>query len=420
MMRFLLLLLFLSTLTMSYAQDQYTFFTDRRFFKQSDLIGYRFVPGKMEIPQVSKKSLEAGEVSIGITKENLFVKGPNIDGNYNISKIQSTEYGYKFELMNARNPAVQGHLKIILTKGAFADALVFKKDNKSPEMIFPLPEMEKSYRDKEKAFFTDWGEMLVEFPEDIWGKQFRPFMRINMNPKRQQRLYAKDSVSVSFVKKVKVIEKGKDKEEAVADEAEPVIEIAEEVVTEEAIAMESPEVKQEEAGNDSPFFSSPAPKKKEESGSSSPFFSTPKPKKEEAGNDSPFFSSPTKKETEPEEEHVPIDEVKMVVDPDAIPPIGEEEIVEEMKRRKKVKIEERYFINIKSLIKYQDGTSVLKDQMFPIKDWTERMDESAKPGEEKYQIEFEGNNGKIFYLYLNDERFVSSFEWKNEKLLVRD
>lgn len=411
-----------------FAQDNFSFFTDRRFFEPHDLIGYQFVPNKMEIPKESKSTLKAGQVSFGITNKNLYVKGEGVKGVYNINNINSTDYGYILNLLDPRNPASKGHLKVILTKGAYADALVFKKDVNEKEIIFVLPDISEKAKISEKAYFTDWGEMMLEFPEDIWGQTIRPFIRITKNPKIQQRLFASDSVKITFEHLITEIDKTKaTKEEMLAMIEESTEGKPADVVKEEVVEEKEEMVKVAEESNDSPFFSNPAPKEEEES-SSSPFFSSPTVKKEETTNDSPFFTSPKKEEkavsTEQESDIGEIAEEREVVDleldPDAVPPIGEEEIKADKIRKGKVKIIENYFIKIKSFVQYDDGTSEIKEDAYPIKKWVERADENAKPGEEKFQIEFQGEKGKVFHLYLTTERTIARFEWNNQNLLVRD
>jgi len=409
------------------AQENYSFLTDRRFFEPTDLVGYQFVPQKMEIPQESKTNLKAGAVSFGITNKNLYVKGEGIKGVYNINNINATDYGYKLDLLNPRNPASTGHLKVILTKGAYADALVFKKDNNAKEIIFVLPEISDAGRTAEKAFFTDWGEVKLEFPEDVWGQKIRPFIRITQGPKIQERLFASDSVKIYFEHVITEIDKSKPSKEVVAAVEEESVKEEEDVVEEVAEpVVEAVKAKPEEASSGSPFFSSPEPKA-DDSGSDSPFFSSPKPKKEEAGGGSPFFSSPKKEPVAKEKVKEKVKEVvvenevpELEVDPAAIPPIGEEEVRKEKEKRSKIKIVENYYIHITSLMKYDDGTEEIKSKKYPIRKWVERADETARPGEEKFQIEFTGDKGKTFYLYLTTERAISSFEFANQKLLVRD
>ena len=110
----------------------------------------------------------------------------------------------------------------------------------------------------------------------------------------------------------------------------------------------------------------------------------------------------------------------MKEDPDAVPPIGPDEMADEKTRKSKIKIIEEYFIHLRYHVAYADGSEEIKRHSFPVRRWQEKADASARQGEEKYQIEFLGDKGKVFYLYLNTERQISSFEWNNEKLLVRD
>ncbi|NNE28368.1 MAG: hypothetical protein HKN16_01950 [Saprospiraceae bacterium] len=422
-MKHLWIILLCATSFTVFAQSEYTYFSDRRFFSPEDLVGYQFVPRVMEIPRESKKTLKAGEVTFGITGKNLYVKGEGIEGVYNINSIDSPQYGYQLVLMNPRNPASKGTLKVILTKGAFVDALIFKKDHDEPEIIFVLPEMTKESRAKVKSYYTDWGELAIDSPEDVWGKTIRPFFKIYQDSKIQEKFNPGDSVRVVF--KYKEIVKGKTEEISIASKSnQPVIEKKETVaeISEEKNEkpMESAPEIEESTENNSPFFSSPKPK--EEADSGSPFFSSPKPK-EENTTGSPFFSTSGEEKEEPKPEPVPTAPVasKEKVDKEVEEVIAKvKEVKNEKRKNAKVKIEQRYSIDLTFREEYKDGTSTLHRLSFPVKKWAEREDENAKPGEEKYQIEFQGEGNKVFYLYLTTERTVTAFEWRNEKWLVRD
>ena len=53
------------------AQNKFTYIEDRVFNTYTDMIGYNFVPKKMEIPHEYDEDLRAGEYSFGITRVNL-------------------------------------------------------------------------------------------------------------------------------------------------------------------------------------------------------------------------------------------------------------------------------------------------------------------------------------------------------------
>ena len=262
-MRLTILFLFLAFAHCLEAQ-YFTYITDRRFFEPADLIGYDFKPGAMEIPNEEVRELAAGEYSFGVTFNNLYIKGEGIEGVYNINNMQPQEYGFKVFLMNARDARLQGHLKVIQNRYGMVESLIFKRSNKDKEIIFYLAPIPKVVKNKEKAYFTDRGELVIEDKDSIWGKAFRPFHIMHMEENVQQRLQLVDSTYITFteeitieekeVKKKKKDKKSKKKEqnEEVAEtpdmEEEPAEEEMEEVenvvvAESDTTTMEAPEVK---------------------------------------------------------------------------------------------------------------------------------------------------------------------------------
>ena len=243
---FLILFAFLTSLSIqAQEKDYYTYLTDKKFKKTNDIFGFEFVPNVMEIPGNKAQDLKAGEYKIRVDRENLFISGGEIAGVYNINNVNTTEYGFKLELINARDPGMQGHLKVILLNKKYIDALVFKKSNFAKEIIFFLPEIDKTLRDKEKEYFTDRNEIFLEFADEIWGTNLYPFHRV-INPKNiHRRIQMSDGVKIEFIETESIIEKTKTvkikaekpkkekkekKEEVIAEVVE---EPAEEVVNEE-------------------------------------------------------------------------------------------------------------------------------------------------------------------------------------------
>ena len=205
---FLLAILF--TLCMGLqAQDYYTYVTDKRFYDPTDLIGYNFVPSNMEIVDESERELDAGEVSFGITANNLYVGAENEDfkGVYNLNNINSTEYGFILNLMQARDPSKTGHLKIISNKYGHVEALIFKGSRKENEIIFQLPHLKKYLEEAESKYFTDRHELIIEDPDSLWGKTFFPFLKMSPEISMQDRLQRSDSTYISFVEEVIIEEK---------------------------------------------------------------------------------------------------------------------------------------------------------------------------------------------------------------------
>ncbi len=208
--KFILLAVLFSTFAK--AQVNYTYITDRRFYDPEDLIGYDFRPTFMEIQDQEEKKLRPGEYSFGISRNNLYVDGEGIKGVYSVNNINPTEYGYMLMLMNARDPTLQGHLKVILTKYAQVEALVFKLSNKDKEIIFFQSQMPDKLWEEEKAYFTYKYGYEVTNPDSLWGQKFYPFLRIHQDEGGvQERLQMADSTSIELVERVTVIEKKKKK-----------------------------------------------------------------------------------------------------------------------------------------------------------------------------------------------------------------
>jgi hypothetical protein len=216
-----LLFLFLTLATLAKTQS-YSFINDRRFYEPNDLIGYDFKPAGMEIKDELEQELAAGEYSFGITMNNLYVKGGDIEGVYNINNIHPEEYGFKLALMNARDARLQGHLKVILNKYAMVELLIFKRSPDEKEIIFYQTPIGKARLEQEKAFFTDRGELPLLDKDSIWGESIRPFHIIHEDARVQQRLEMIDSFTISFIEETRIVEKEKkrskrDKERLASD-----------------------------------------------------------------------------------------------------------------------------------------------------------------------------------------------------------
>lgn len=265
-MKFTFLSFFLAFSFFLQAQ-QYTYISDRRFFEPADMIGYDFKPSALEIPDETKMDIDPGEYSFGITFNYLYAKGEDVKGVYNINNMQPADYGFKVLLMNARDARLQGHLKVIQNKYGMVEALIFKRSSNDKEVIFYLPPISKNLRDKEKAYFTDRGELVFEDKDSIWGEAIRPFHIMHMEENVQQRLQLEDSTYITFTEEVTIVEKEVkkkkktdkeieediDKEEVIADADKEVVEEAkidsvvvdengEDVLT-DSTTLDAPEIK---------------------------------------------------------------------------------------------------------------------------------------------------------------------------------
>ncbi|MEK7254645.1 MAG: hypothetical protein AAB316_07875, partial [Bacteroidota bacterium] len=290
---------------------QYTYISDRRFFEPDDLVGYDFKPGMMEVPQEEAQTeIDAGEYSFGVTYSNLYVKGGKIQGVYNINNIAPEEYGFKLALMNARDARLQGHLKVVVNKNHMVESLIFKRSPNEKETIFYLLPIPTKVKEQETNWFTDRGELVIEHKDSLWGRHFRPFLRVHTGSKVQERLRQKDSTSVRFLEVVTIEEKDSKKK-----------------------------------------------KQKEETVAATP--ATPPPPTPEGESDMPPASTDT---------------------------IGTAD-------GKKVKIIKEYFVIVRSILTYEDGTKEDKTWQYPVKKIVEREDEKAGLQEEKFQWEFVTDKG---------------------------
>lgn len=211
-MRYSLLIINILVTFICSAQKSLSYISDRKFNDPTDLLGYNFRPSSLEIRDVKKQNLVPGSVAFGITQNNLFVEGEGIAGVYNVNNINSTEFGYKLLLMNARDATLQGHLKIILNKKREAEALIFLRSSKDKETIFFLSPLPTDLAKKETAFFTDKGEKTFFHPDSLWGKQIRPFLILHQKERVQERVEMKDSLIFSFAEKITIIDKTKKKD----------------------------------------------------------------------------------------------------------------------------------------------------------------------------------------------------------------
>ena len=383
--------------------EKYTYLTDKKFNSSEDLFGYTFVPGILEIAtpgqtsQGEQQELSAGSVKFGVTRGNLFVKGKGIDGVHNINQINTTDYGYKMILMNARDPKQQGHLKIIKLK-SYVDALVFKASNDAKEMIFLLPEIGETLAKSEKEYFTDRNEIELEHEEDIWGMDINPFFKVFMPKRVYQRVQKSDNVKLSFVVTETIIEKGKKNKDVVLSMNEPK---KEEVAIVEEKAPEPEPIVEEVVEED------------EEEDDGLPSYFTVKKKE------------PVKKEVVEEvvkeEPEVIEEEEDLFADTKEIEEVREERIEEEgekKEKKKKVKVNIDYEIVIQDFVFNDDGTHEPIERRLKVKNWKLREDESGSNPFEVYQLELETNKGSA-YVYLSSSKKITKIDLGEVVYLMR-
>ena len=84
----------------------------------------------------------------------------------------------------------------------------------------------------------------------------------------------------------------------------------------------------------------------------------------------------------------------------------------------KTKTIKEYFVKVRSILKYEDGTTEDKVWKYPIKEILEREDETAKKNEERFQVVLKSGKKEI-YLYLLGDRTISSFETEDSLFMMR-
>lgn len=358
-----LLILLITSLGSILAQDDYTYISDRKFFRPDNLIGYDFRPNYMEVPNEGEQELSPGEYSFGISKSNLYVDGGDIKGVYSVNNINPTEYGYKLLLMNARDPTIQGHLKVILNKKAQVEALVFKRSNKEVEMIFFLAPIPKPLREKETSYFTGRYDLELPAQDSIWGQKVYPFMRVHYDEGGvQERLQAADSTSIEFIEKITVIEKKKKKKRKNRKQKNEV----DEIETQEGEVETEVVVEEVEA------------------------------------------------------------EVAPQVDPGAYPPVEAAEsveaaVAEEQEEVVKVKIIKEYFVKVRTIVTFEDGQIEDRVEEIPIKKKFALFETETNndPTIAPFELEIYPKKGKPIIMRLTGKKTISSIQIEGKDYLMR-
>lgn len=348
----LLLFFFLIVSYVAQAQEQYSYISDRRFFTPEMLYGYPFKPSVKETIDGNKTRLKAGSYSFMYSGNYLYVKGKTVEGVYSVNNIVPVEYGYNMKLMNARDPSIQGHLKVILNDYAQVEALVLKRSSKEQEIIFHLPVLRSTQKKKDETYFTDLGELELEEVDSLWGTKLYPFIMAKED--YQLRLTPKDSVMVTFQEDYKIIDKRK-----------------------------------------KPKAAKKAKKKKR--------------KKREESEENELDESLESDEQKTVEVDTLIDLSKLT----------KQELEEVAANDKQVRLLKKFFIIVKTFELQKDGTRKPKEKRYMVKEIKERVDDSARKGEEKYQIDFSVDGKKHIYLFLLHDRTISSLELGYDKFYMR-
>jgi hypothetical protein len=194
--------LFLLFVSVSFSQTEYTYVTDTKFLNSDELLGYVFMPNEIQTsfePGDKPQKIGIGKVKFRLTMGYLYVTQGEEELSYNTNSINPEKYGFKVDLMNARNPSEQGHLKIILNDLKQVDALIFKKNRQSKEVTYYQAMIREETSLRDQKYFTDKTDIRTENIQYLFtNKPVKPFF---VSAKEQKRLYPKDSLSFTFSQK---------------------------------------------------------------------------------------------------------------------------------------------------------------------------------------------------------------------------
>ncbi len=200
-MKGLILTCLLSAILAPLVFGQYSYITDRRFRQVEDLLGYTFKPNKLlNHKRGTDRNLNPKDIAFSVSQNYLYITSENEStkdvGAYSVVSINPAKFGYKLQLMNARNPTQQGHLKVILNDLDQVDALIFKKGGKAEEIIYYQAAISERVNNREEDYFSDLGEHFINDPELMWNDmEVRPFM---VTGEKQDRVAMRDSLCFTF------------------------------------------------------------------------------------------------------------------------------------------------------------------------------------------------------------------------------
>ncbi len=383
---------------------QFSYISDRTFTSPDQLMGYDFKPAMREVPGEEPTEFSVGKYSFGITRRNLYVEGPDIQGVYSVNNINTTEYGFILQTMNARDPTIQGHLKVVVDELGQVEGLIFKRSTHDKEVIFFLRTIPADVDAAEALYFTNKGEKRISHIDSLWtGVEVRPFLRVFQNMGGiQQRIIMSDSVYLKFYKVVTIEEKekrglalpgfvskkrglfGKKKEEETLLPAATYTEAK--VDTAAAAATRTALLASLGVATDSLRLAPLVPVDQEVL-LGNPFDST-------AVDSIPPLTSHLPPLTP---HHPPIDTSTDV----------------------KVKITTEFFVDLTSFMRFDDGSEKMQDKTFLVNGIVERENPNARPGGNRWQWELNLHKQPNAYIYLDERYQVNSIQIDGQKFYMR-
>ena len=157
--------------------DDYSYQTDRNFFFESELFNYPFYPYKYEEGE-EKKNVGIGQIMVVLYKGFLRIDGIEGLNNFNIistnPKRFGPNYGFQCQLIDSRDPAIEGTLKVITDQYGFVLAIILES-KQAGVYIFHLKDKPAFRVETENKYFSRRGKTKARTFEDLHGKQIFPF-----------------------------------------------------------------------------------------------------------------------------------------------------------------------------------------------------------------------------------------------------
>ncbi len=379
---------------------QYSYISDRRFTSPDQLFGYDFKPAMREEPGGEPTEITVGKYSFGITRKNLYVEGPEIQGVYSLNEINTTEYGFILKTMNARDPTIQGHLKVVVDEIGQVEGLVFKRSNNDKEVIYFLRVIPAEVARAESQFFTHKGQQKVEHLDSLWtGVEIRPFLRIFNNMGGiQQRILPSDSVSLRFYHVTTVEEKDNKVVALVSGKKD----------------KKKGKPSTDAADTDERLTASTAPM--------TMTLAAPAPNPEAAPG--PAIRKTAEGETVDAMHRLGLDSVAVAA-PDRAPNLGTLASLplnlpaDLPVDSSKLKITTTFYVDLNSFMRFDNGTSEMQHRTYTVNAAAERINTNARPGGDRYQWELDLNKQPAAYVYLDEKLNVNSIEIDGQKFYMR-
>ncbi len=412
----------LATATLEAQTSQYSYISDRTFASPDELIGYDFRPAMREVPGELPEEIPVGKYSFGITRKNLYVEGPSIQGVYSVNNINTTEYGFIMMLMNARDPTIQGHLKIVVDPIGQVEGLIFKRSNKDKEVIFFLRIIPKEVEEAEAAYFTHKGEKKIKNIDSLWtGVHIRPFLRVFHNMGGiQQRILPSDSVYLNFYEittieeKKSITEKLSKKKKKKKGKKEAALVDQEEYADVAPPTAADPEAqKAARAALLAKAQGIPA--------DSAIVKVAPKSQEEILGMQFDNVTGDTLQAVEELTAVVPADSVTDVQTDSLLAMLNEEVAVVDSSAvdQAKLKITTNYYIDLNSFMRFDDGSSEMQHRTYQVNGIVERENTNARPGGDRWQWELNLHKQPNAYVYLDEKFRVNSVVIDGQKFYMR-